>query len=92
MEIGDLKVFEVTAAGFDASSDDTDDFVFWVSATSQGVVKDVIKDTGATYCGEVEVRGLVNSVDFRLPQQSMQFSSALLAKASALRNLNRAVL
>lgn len=85
-----LKVFEVTAAGFDASSDETDDLVFWIAAKSAQVVQDAIRDTGAVFCDEVLGWSLIDA-DFTLPMQAMGLSSALLEKASNHRNANRAV-
>jgi len=85
-----LKVFEVTAAGFDASSDETDDLVFWVAANSAEQVREAIKDTGAVFCGEV-LGWSLNDAEFTLPAQAMGLSSALLEKASEHRNANRAV-
>ena len=88
-----LRLYEVTAAGFDGGSDDTDDHVLWVLAPSAEVVQDAIQDTDATFCGEV-VRGpwiTADLADFKLPAQSMQLASALLEKASEHRNRNRPV-
>ena len=87
---GGLRVFEVTAAGFDASTDETDDLVFWVTAPSEDVVQAVIKDTGATFRSEPP-SDCVADADFQLPRQAIAFSSELLEKASDLRNLNRQV-
>lgn len=84
------KCYEVTAAGFDASTDETDDCVFWVKAESEMHVIYAIKDTGANYCGEIP-SSCLSDVDFTLPSQEMQFSSALLEKASLERNRNRPV-
>jgi hypothetical protein len=88
----DLRVFEVTAAGFDASTDDTDDSVFWVSSPSEAEVMTAIADTGAAYCGETTGMCDASDVDFELPKQNMQFSSALLKIASDVRNSTRGVL
>lgn len=83
-----LAVFEVTAAGFDGNSGETDDLVFWVAANSAGQVRDAIKDTGATFCGEV-LGWSLSDADFTLPQQAMTLSSALLEKASDCRLRDR---
>lgn len=85
-----LKVFEVIAAGFDGSTDASDDCVFWVASTSADAVKAAIQDTGAAFGGEVLGWSLADA-DFHLPGQSMQLSTALLEKASDFRNRNRAV-
>lgn len=88
--VGKLKLFEVTAAGFDASTDETDELVYWVAAMSAEEVQAVIEDTGAAFCGEVAELSL-QEADFTLPAQSLNFASALLQKASDHRNRNRAV-
>lgn len=85
-----LKVFEVTAEGFDGSSDQTDQLVFWVGATSADEVLTAIRDTGAKLCGQISDDCLPD-VDFHLPGESMAFSSALLEKASEARNANRLI-
>lgn len=86
-----LRLYEVTAVGFDGGSDDTDDHVLWVLAPSAEVVQDAIQDTGATFCGEVSGKTSSDLADFKLPAQSMQLASALLEKASEHRNQNRQV-
>lgn len=83
-----LKVFEVTAAGFDASSDAADDLVYWVAAPSGDSVKAAIQDTGAVFCGNV-MGWSMDDVDYTLPAEAVQLSSALLEKASEHRNRNR---
>ena len=85
-----LKVFEVAAAGFDASSDATDDCIYWIAAASAEEVKTAIKDTGAGFGGEVLGWSLVDA-DFHVPGQALVLASTLLEKASAVRNRNRAV-
>lgn len=85
-----LKVFEVTAAGFDGATEETDDLVFWVAAFSQDQVEVAIRDTGAKFCGEVLGWSLADA-EFFLPGQTMALSSALLEKASEYRNKNRPV-
>jgi hypothetical protein len=89
-----MKVFEVTAAGFDGGSDDTDDLLYWVAARTEEEVQAAIEDTGACFRGNVGFSAAVDvtrdvDVDFKLPGQSMQFASALLEKASAARNDRR---
>lgn len=85
---GELKVYEVTAAGFDGSSDATDDLVFWIAATSAEDVHQAIQGTGAVF-GEEVLGCSLNDADFTLPAQAMNLSSALLEKASEHRNQNR---
>lgn len=87
----DQAVFEVTAAGYDGSDDATDELVFWVLAPSANDVEAAVKDTGAKFCGKVEGLTPGGYIDFTLPEQKMQFSTALLEKASEARNRARAV-
>lgn len=84
------SIYEVTAAGFNADTDETDDLVFWVAAPSEDDVKAVIQDTGAKFCGMV-THAKVADADFTLPAQSMALSSTLLEKASDFRNRDRHV-
>lgn len=88
--VSQLKFFEITAAGFDASTDATDDLVFWVAAPTEDLVKKAIMDTGAAFCGEIDHIELVDA-DFTLPAQEMQLSSMLLQTASDHRNSSRPV-
>ena len=89
------KYFEITAAGFDASShaSSNEEQVFWVRVDSQEaleLVSEVVKDTGAILRTELP-SDFSGEVDFVLPAQSLGLASALLQKASDLRNRNRAV-
>lgn len=59
-----MSIFEITAAGFDATTDDTDHLVLWIEAPSPESVKEVLDDMGATFSGEVKVDA---DVDFTLP-------------------------
>jgi hypothetical protein len=81
-------VFEITAAGFNGGSDETDDLVIWVSALSPAIVKSAIADTGATFCGPVDGNP-IEDADFELPSQAGQLATRLLELASAERNRNR---
>lgn len=85
-----LKVFEVTAAGFDGATDETDDLVFWVAALSQSDVEKAIADTGARLCGEVS-HWTAAVFDYTVPGQSAQLATHLLELASEARNKNRPV-
>lgn len=85
-----LKVFEVTAAGFDGSTDETDDDVIWVAALSQADVEKAIADTGAKLWGEV-THWTPYVFDFTVPGQAAQLATALLEAASEARNKNRPV-
>jgi len=86
-------VWEVTAAGFDGGTDDTDDRVYWVRADSEQQVAEVIADTGAKLHDELPIGHADNDIDFDLtqPGQAMQFGTKLLEWASHERNKNRAV-
>jgi hypothetical protein len=85
-----IKIFEVTAAGFDGSTDETDDLVYWVASPSRREVETAIKDTGAKLCDEVpDLRP--QDADYTLPAQSLNLSAVLLEHASNDRNKSRAV-
>lgn len=86
-----MATFEVTAAGFDASTDATDERVYWVNAPNRETVEQVIKDTGARFHDQVECHDDDPDVDFHLPRQSIAFSEALLTWAGYERNKNRGV-
>jgi hypothetical protein len=75
-----MKIFEVTAQSFDASSDETDDRVFWVKAESESEVLAEINGTGAQFCKEIDVG---SDVDFILPSDAGKLRNALMAFAIA---------
>jgi thymidine phosphorylase len=91
-------IYEITAAGFDGSTDETDDHVIWVSADSEQQVRAAIQDTGAKLAKEIEawvyrresLEDLSDCIDFTLPEQTMNLTEALLNFASDERNKNRA--
>ena len=83
-----LKAFEVTAAGFNGATDETDNLVFWVLAPSSEIVEKSIEDTGAKFCGELPAV-CIPDAEFELPRQVIGFSSKLLEKASEFRCHNR---
>lgn len=70
-----MRVFEVTASGFDASSDETDGHVFWVKAESESEVLAVIDGTGAKFCNEIDAG---SDVDFVLPGDAGKLRDALI--------------
>lgn len=72
-----MLVFEVTARGFDSSSDDTDDRVFWILAQDAGVVSSAIEGTEATLQGVVDCAPHPDDINFRLPDQLGQLRDAL---------------
>lgn len=75
------KVYEVTAAGFDASSDETDHLVFWIASPSFEILQQVIAGTSAKYCGEVDGWD-GDDIDYYLPSQSAQLCADLNPLAS----------
>lgn len=72
-----MKVFEVTAAGFDGSTDDTDDRVFWINAPNGIEVLRAISNTGAKLCAEIE-GGHRENVDFTLPEDTEKLRATLV--------------
>lgn len=75
-EVHSQLVFEVTASGFDARDDKTDDRVFWVQAVSEESVTEGIRGTGAVLRGVVDCN---SDVDFRLPDDLESMRDRLLA-------------
>jgi hypothetical protein len=86
-----VKVYEITAAGFDASSDETDSLVYWVAAESEKIVRVAVQDTAAVFCGEV-LGWSLRDVDYTLPAQAVQLSTKLLQHASDYRARQRGLL
>ncbi len=90
------RIYEITAAGFDGGTDETDDRVFWVEADSSEQVRDAIKDCGAILCGlvtpdhGVTAAQVSQSVDFKLPGEALNLSEELLRWVGIERNKNRA--
>lgn len=68
-------IFEVTGFGFDASTDATDDRVFWVQATFAEEVQQAIAGTGAEFHGAI---GVEEDIDFSLPAQADQLRATLM--------------
>ncbi|KVV07446.1 hypothetical protein [Burkholderia ubonensis] len=71
-----LRTFEITAAGFDANDDKTDDRVFWIQAASAESVQSGIQGTGALFIGAIEDE---SAVDFRLPEDLKRMRDRLVA-------------
>ncbi len=78
IEADDLLTFEVTAAGFDASTDETDGRVFWVKAKDEAVVQSAIEGTGATLS---RIHNFSTDIDYVLPRDA----GALREELEALR-------
>lgn len=73
-----LKVYEVTAFGFNADDSGTDERVVWVSAPGESVVIAAIEGTSAKLCGEIQTPITSTDIDFRLPLQEGQLKECLL--------------
>lgn len=67
------NLYEITAAGFDASTDLTDNRVYWVAAETDAEIEQVCAGTDAKWTcmreGPLRVADWYN-VDFRLPEYS----------------------
>lgn len=81
------QIYEVVAAGFDASTDETDNRVHWVSAVDRAQVIEAIRDTGASIADVLGASFL--DIDFALPGEALQLQTALLEWASVERNRHR---
>lgn len=75
LKVLDLKTFEVTAAGFDAATDETDGRVLWVQAVSPQAVESAIEGTGAVFHGQVDVS---EDIDYLLPEGSDALRACLV--------------
>lgn len=82
-----MPTFEITAAGFNGATSDTDELVYWVAAPSITAIQSAIADTGAKFCGYVEACHA--DIDFTLPQDTLRMQEALLTHASDARNAGR---
>lgn len=71
-----LTTFEVTAKGYDGSTDETDHLVFWVNAPSIDLLEQAIEGTGAGFCDTILVEG-DEDIDFWLPRQMAELRAAL---------------
>jgi len=69
------KIFEVTACGFDGSTNKTDDRVFWVLAESREAGGRAISGTGAAVHGVIDI----DLVDFCLPVEIDRLRTTLMA-------------
>lgn len=70
-----LPSFEVTAAGFDGSTDATDDRVIWVKATDADAVARAVEGTGAGF------HRIINGdtdIDYVLPQDELSLRAELI--------------
>lgn len=81
-----MKTFEVTGFGFDASSDATDDRVFWVKAPSVDVVKQAIAGTNARFHDTIDSE---TDIDFHLPAQADLLKAKLMGFELAHRDVEQ---
>lgn len=71
-----MEIYEVVGAGFDASSDATDDRVLWVKALSRRHVEVGISGIGAT-CAPLQIANHEDDVDFVLPRDVVALRARL---------------
>lgn len=83
-------IYEITGAGFDAATDDTDQLVFWVEADGPELAQQIAEDCGAKFWGQIEPTMATACIDYVLPRQALALQEALLQCASDFRNRNRA--
>lgn len=83
-----MRTFEVTAMGFDGSSDETDDRVFWVKAHSAEEVKSAIEGTNAGFHDQIDCD---SDIDFELPAQVAELREALMQFEHGLNGQNHPV-
>lgn len=72
---GKTKIFEVTGFGFDGSSDETDDRVFWITAQSHDEVKQAVAGTNAGFHDTIDSE---TDIDFHLPADAELLKAKLL--------------
>lgn len=85
----ETRIWEVTAAGFEADTDDTDDRVYWVRAANRKDVANALRFTGAKLCHEVSAAGTGADFDLTQPGQAQLLGTALLEWADIERNKSR---
>lgn len=85
-------IYEITAAGFDGSTDETDDRVLWIAARNEHDVLFAIANTGAVFRCKLPDNMHIHTceIDYSLPEQSLNLQEDLLQYASDERNKNRA--
>lgn len=71
-----MKTYEITLAGFDGGSDETDGLVLWVSTADPEALEKLSSEIGATFCGAVD--GGREAVDYVLPEQEAALRSQAL--------------
>lgn len=83
IDLSSLQTFEITAAGFSAEDDSTDDRVYWVKAESREQVEKAIADTSALFHDTIDGD---SDIDFVLPRDTLALQESLLEWASHERN------
>jgi hypothetical protein len=83
-----LNVYEITAAGFNASSSDTDDRVLFVAAASADIVEQLAEMYGGKYVGKLDhVSPDSPDVDATLPRDELELRSILVNYQLATRHV-----
>lgn len=72
-----MKLYEVTLAGFDGGSDDTDDLVKWIAAPAAEVVEHLLAGSEARFCGEVQAP--IDQADYVLPRDNRKLADLVTA-------------
>ncbi len=81
-DVGDLKVFEVTAPDFDGGTDATDERVFWIAATDRRVVEVTLMGLGCHIdWTQMPMSADHADVDFTLPDDTEALIAAVGPKA-----------
>lgn len=70
------RLFEVIGPGFDASTDETDDRILWVRASSIGQITEYLADYGVKI-QELEITVHPEDIDFELPQEVYELRGLL---------------
>lgn len=75
------QIIEVTALGFNAESDDTDDRVIWIAAESAEFVRAILVNAGAPFLSlnetDIGVSGVGDAIDYVLPGDGCELVSRL---------------
>lgn len=75
------QIIEVTALGFNAESDDTDDRVIWIAAESAEFVRAILVNAGAPFLSlnetDIEPSDAGTAIDYVLPGDGCELVSRL---------------
>ncbi|QYW06430.1 hypothetical protein uan_018 [Pseudomonas phage UAntarctica] len=69
--------FEITGAGFDGGTDETDERVLWVTADTEAQVQEAVTATGASYTSLGLILSSVD-IDYTLPADAVPLRQRLL--------------